>query len=809
MKLSLNWIKQYVDLPKDLTIEKLAYDLTMCTVEVEDAVNLGETFSGLVIGKILTIEPHPNADKLHVCTVDVGDMSPSTIVCGGVNLKPGMLTVVSKPGAMVRWHGEGDPVEIKPAKLRGVMSYGMICASDEVGLGDLFPASQEAEIMDLSKFDVIPGQPVADALGLNDCIIDIDNKSMTNRPDLWGHYGMARELAAIYGCKLKPIEKVDLPGQTEKLQVVIENTDFCPRYAGLVVGNINNVQSPFELRSMIWRVGMRPISLPVDITNYVMLATGQPTHGFDRQHVKGAIHVRAAHEAETLELLDGEVLNLTPNDLVIADEKGPVALAGVMGGKLDSILPETTELILEVANFDALSIRRTSKRFDVRTEASSRYEKGIDPQRVDDALAIAMQLFRKYFSDVKFVCSVDNYPIPFKNTCVTVDLKWLQRRLGKDLSAKQVETTLALLGFKTQTQNSELMVEAPSWRSTGDISLPDDILEEIARLMGYENFNFIPPEITLNRAINQRKADVERAMREYLAFRCGMQEIFTYPWIDDTYIEAAGVDMDEMLSLSTPPAPEESHLRSSLIPGVLMAVATNLRYYDSFKIYELTQVFYDRNYHSINSEIEKLPEMPRHVAGAFVGSDAIELFREVKGSLEYMHRIVQIEPLTFKQVTKPVWSEDKLWINVLSGSDVIGYIGLLSRKSARAAGIKRSLAVLFELDVEKLIPLASRENKFEHLPLYPLVDFDLSIMYDENVKWEDIKQVAEKVDMVKNVVFIDEYTGSQMEKGKKSLTFRTWIGSDKGTLTSEQINTVKNQMMKKMNKKFNGEVRGV
>jgi phenylalanyl-tRNA synthetase beta chain len=809
MKLSLNWIKQYVDLPKELTIEKLAYDLTMCTVEVEETVNLAESFNGLVVGRVLTVEEHPNADKLHICTVDVGDMSPSTIVCGGVNLKQGMLTVVSKPGAMVRWHGEGEPVEIKPAKLRGVMSYGMICASDEVGLGELFPASQEAEIMDLSDFDVTPGQPLADALGFNDYIIDIDNKSMTNRPDLWGHYGMARELAAIYGCNLKPIERTDLPSKTGDLKVIIEDANLCPRYAGLVINNVKNIQSPFELRSLIWRVGMRPINLPVDITNYVMLACGQPTHGFDRQHIHGAIHVRTALNTEKLELLDGNVLDLTPHDLVIADEDGPVALAGVMGGKLDSILPETKDLILEVANFDALNIRRTSQRFDVRTEASSRYEKGIDPQRIDDALSVAIQMFKKYFADAKFVDYVDNYPVPFKNANVTVDLAWLRRRLGKELSAKQIESTLALLGFKTKVENNELLVEAPSWRSTGDISLPDDILEEIARLMGYENFDFIPPNITLNKAINQRQNDVERAVREYLAFRCGMQEIFTYPWIDDVYIEAAGIDMSgDMLSLSTPPAPEESHLRSSLIPGMLMAINTNLRYFDNFKIYELTQVFYDRNYHSINSDEEKLPEMPRHLAGAVVGNDPIKLFREVKGALEFMHRIVQIEALTFRQVAKPTWSEDKLWTNVLSGDDVIGYIGLLSQKSARVAGIKRSLAVLFELDEEKLIPLASRENKFEHLPQYPLVDFDLSIIFDENVKWEDVRQVAEKVDMVKDVSFIDEYIGSQVGEGKKSVTLRAWIGSDKGTLTSEQINTVTNQMIKKMNKKFGGEVRG-
>ena len=808
MKLSLKWIKKYVDLPENLTMAKLSYDLTMCTVEVEDATDLAGGLCGLVVGRIITVEPHPDADKLRICTVDVGDAAPSTIVCGGVNLAPGQLTVVAKPGAMVRWHGEGEPVEIKPAKLRGVMSFGMICASSEIGLEDLFPAKQHAEIMDITEFDAKPGSSVADALGLDDIILEIDNKSLTNRPDLWGHYGMARELAAIYGCQMKPIDPAELPAGAGGLNVVIENPERCSRYAGLMLKNIKNVQSPFWLRSLIWRVGMRPINLPVDITNYIMLATGQPTHGFDRSHIKGDIHVRTARSGEVLELLDGRILELTGEDLVIADEKNPVALAGIMGGKLDSILPDTTEIILEVANFNALGVRRTAQRFDIRTEASSRYEKSLDPQRVDDAVAMAVRMFAEEFPDSKVSGYTDNYPVPLENARVKVSLSFLRKRLGKELSGESVKKTLALLGFDVNINGDELLVEAPSWRSTGDISLPDDVLEEVARLIGYENFEFSAPAIVMEKPINQRNQDTERAIREYLAFRCGMQEIFTYPWIDDEYIEASGADTSDMLSLSTPPAPNESRLRSSLVPGMLKAVFTNLRYYDTFRLFELTQVFFDRNYHSINSPEEQLPEMSRHLCGAIVGPDAMTLFREAKGILEYMHRIAQIEPLAFSQTIKPVWAEDKLWLNIMKEDSVIGEIGLVSPKSARNAGIKRNLAVIFEIDIEKLVPLASRSNTFRHLPEYPLVDFDLSIVFAEDVMWADIYEIASKVELVKDVRFIDEYRGAQAGNDKKSVTFRTWIGSDQGTLTSDKIESVKNQIMKKIGKKFGGEVRG-
>lgn len=809
MKLSLNWIKKYVDLPDGLTKSKLSHDLTMCTVEVESAVDLSKNLRGFVVGKIISVQPHPNADKLRVCTVDTGDTEPSTIVCGGCNLENEQYAVVAKPGAFVRWHGEGDLVEIKPAKLRGVMSYGMICASGEIGLEELFPASRPNEIIDLAEINVRQGQPVVEALGLDDIILEIDNKSLTNRPDLWGHYGLARELAAIYDCPLKPILAADLPQRSDGLEIIIEDPERCGRYAGIVIKNIKNIQSPFWLRSMLWRIGQRPINLPVDITNYVMFATGQPSHAFDRTHIHGAIHIRMAAPEEKLELLDSTPLCLTAEDLVIADEKNPVALAGIKGGKLDSVLPETTEVILEVANFSAQGVRRTAQRFDIRTEASSRYEKGADPQRVTDGIMLGVTMFRNEFPEAEISGYVDIYPKPLRPAEIDVTLGFLSERLGKKVSGEEVRDKLARLGFIVEIDSDLIHVTVPSWRSTGDISLPDDILEEMARLMGYENFEFKPPTILLEKPINQIRPEFERAIREYLAFRCGMQEIFTYPWIEDEYIEAAGADKSEMLQLSTPPAPNEAHLRSSLIPGLLKAVCANLRYFVEFRLYEMTQVFFDKNYVSVSSPAEFLPEQHLSLGGAFVGIDARKLFREAKGTLEAMHRIVRMEPLSFAQLVKPAWSDDKLWINVMRDCEIIGMAGLVSMKSSREAGIKRNLAVIFELDIDKLVSLGSRNNVFEHLPEYPLVNFDLSIIFDECVKWSDIEEIAKKASpLVKEVKFIDEYRGAQAGAGKKSVTFRTWIGSDEGTLTSEKIEEVTNQMMKKIGKRFGGNVRG-
>ena len=273
MKVSLNWIKDYVDLPQDMDLTRLAYDLTMSTVEVEGAEDLARRFDHMLVGRIVEVCPHPNADKLQICRTDIGGGDIRDIVCGGTNVRPGMKVAVAAPGAMCRWHGEGEPVEIKEAKLRGVKSYGMICGAAEIGLGDLFPTTEEAHILDLSDFDAAAGTPIADALDLHDIILEIDNKSMTNRPDLWGHYGIARELAALYDLPLKPMPPFTYDAGADGLTVTVEDTERCPRYIGAAVEGLSVKPAPFRMQSRIWRVGMRPINALVDITNYVMLAT--------------------------------------------------------------------------------------------------------------------------------------------------------------------------------------------------------------------------------------------------------------------------------------------------------------------------------------------------------------------------------------------------------------------------------------------------------------------------------------------------------------------------------------------------------
>ena len=811
MKVSLNWIRDYVQLPADADLKKLAYDLTMSTVEVEDATDLGASFHDMVVGVINTIEQHPNADKLKVCKTDIGGRVED-IVCGGSNLREGMKVAVALPGAMCKWHGEGDLVEIKKSKLRGVDSYGMICGAVEIGLADLFPTKEEAHILDLSDFDAPAGTPLADALDLNDIILEIDNKSMTNRPDLWGHYGIAREIAALYDLPMTQFPHFDRNVEnTAGFHVTVEDAERCPRYLSAQIEGLNVKPAPYWMQVRIWKTGMRPINALVDITNYVMLATGQPSHAYDSDHIAGHIIVRRAKAGETLTLLNGKELPLSTDDLTIADDAGIVGLAGVMGGAKDSILPTTSKVILEIANFQAAGIRRTALRYDNRTEASARYEKAIDPERCDQALDLSMQLFSDLYPEMKVTGLVDQYPEHLKPAEIDVPLSWLERRLGKRLSPDEIKHKMELLGYSITFNGDNMHVVVPTWRSTGDVSIQADIMEEVARMYGYENFEAEPITTTFDGAINQLDKDLERRIKEYLAIRCGMQEIFTYPWMEESYVNAVLQSTEGILSLSTPPSPAERFVRSSLLPNLCKAVVKNERYFDEFSIFETAQVFRDENYTSPYDEREKLPSQRKNVAGAFATTDKdiTALFRKAKGVVEMMARYVHMETLTFRQTEKPVWADNVVWLNIYRGDEKVGDLALLAKKVSMACGIKNMNVMLFQLDQDSLVPLKSRTNTFTHLAEYPMTDYDISLLVDGSVQWKDVAQTVRgiKSELLHGAAFVDEYRGKQVPAGKKSLTLRLAIGSKDKTLTSAEIEEVASGVLNKIAKRFGAELR--
>ncbi len=805
MRVSLNWVKKYVDIPESITAKQIAYDLTLRTVEVESFEDTSEKFHDIVVGKILEVKNHPNADKLRICMVDIGKEKPVQIVCGGINLYEDELVVVCKPGAVVYWHGEGEPVEIKETKMRGEDSYGMICTPAEVYLSELFPTEDERELVDLKGIDCYPGQNIAEVVCMEDVVIEIDNKSLTNRPDLWGHYGIAREIAAIYKLPLKKLPKLDVDKKWKEYKIEIKEPEKCRRYVGVEIENLYIKESPMWMKAALINAGMRPINAIVDITNYVMLAVGQPTHAFDRTHIDGEkIIVRNAKKDEKLLLLDDLDLDLTEDDLVICDQNSAMCLAGIKGGKKDSILPDTKGVFLEVANFSAGTIRKTVKRFDEKTDSAIRYEKNIDTERVDDGVALALELFKELYPESKVIAYNDVHPNKTVSEEIDITQDFLDNRLGKVLSRETIVSVLTSLGYEVDFKNGNYHVVVPVWRSTGDVSIKDDVMGDIARLLSFESFEAKPLPVNFESAVIQNKVLLMRRIKEYLSFRANYNEIFTYPWIDEKYIKASSIDTSKAIRLATPPAPELSILRSSLVPGIMEAVAKNIRYFDDFSIYEMTEVYEKGEYHP-SIEEETLPVMKNILTGARVAKDAKQIFFDVKGVIENMADYCHMEKLSFKRVEKPSWADVDVWLNITYNDEVIGSIGLLSVKAMMDAKIKRVNVAIFELNVDALVPYASRTNEFEHLSELPVIEKDLSLITSEDVTWEQIKQIVGK--RAKEVIFIEEYRGDQIPKGKKSIMLRVKIVNEQTMMTSEEINKQIEGIVKSLDKQLGVKLR--
>lgn len=805
MRVSLNLIKKYVDLPDKLTDEDIARDMTLRTVEVEHVENTALKYHDIVVGKILEVNKHPNADRLKICITDIGEEEPVQIVCGGSNLYAGEYVVVSKPGAEVVWHGEGEPVKVEKTKMRGEVSYGMICASSEVYLSDFFPATDETEIIDLKGIDCKPGDNIVDLIFMNDTVLEIDNKSLSNRPDLWGHYGIARELSAIYNVPLKELPKYEIDANIPEYNVEIKEPDKCRRYVAVEIDGIYEKSSPLWMQSLLVKTGQRPINAIVDITNYVMVAVGQPLHAFDKTHVSGEkIVVRNAKKNEELLLLDNNKIELTTDDLVISDESDAMALAGIRGGKKDSILPDTKGVVLEVANFSANTVRKTGKRFAEKTDASIRYEKGMDTQRVDEGVNLALELIKEIFPDSKIIKYVDVYPNKTPNNKIEVTEEFLDTRLGKKIPREKIEQILSALGYEVTYKDGTYDVIVPTWRSTGDVTLKDDVMGDIARILSFDSFEPKNIDITIEHAIKQNDVLLDRRIKEYLSLRCGFYEIYTYPWIDEKYIRAAKINLDNSLRLATPPAPELAYLRSSLIPGMLEAIAKNLRYYDEFNLFETSQVYLKGDYRP-SEEDEVLPIQYNYLTGCIVGKNARDIFYQAKGVLENMARYCHMEELKLEQLEKPGWADKNAYLNITLDGEIIGSLGLVSIQALSEAKIKRANVAMFEINAGKLIPYASRTNKYERLPELPLVEKDLSLIVDKDVAWSTLSDSIKS--LVAEVEFVDEYRGEKIPDDKKSITLKVRMINEGTTMTSEQITEKINKILKVLNKKCGATLR--
>ncbi len=812
MKLSLEWLKEYVDLPPGLEMSKLMHDLTMATVEVEGLEDVSLPLANVVVAKVESSAPVDGKPELKRVVCDAGSVKKS-VLCGAENVQVGMKVALALPGAVIRPYGGQEQITVTEKDTPNGKSEAVICAASELGLDALFPTENKKAIIDLIETECSAGEPLAKAIGWCDIIFEIDNKSLTNRPDLWGHYGIARELAAIYGCALKPLyagkpaAKPAIKAGSRLVEQVIDPR--CRRFTASYFTNAEFQTTPLWMRSRLARIGQRAISFYADLTNYVMLAIGQPCHVFDASRLSLPLTVRAGKKNERIRLLDGSEGVLDEGVLAIADRNTAVAVAGVMGGADTGVFEGTREVLLEIANFDPVQIRRGAKRMGLRTEASSRFEKSIDTQRIDAARDLFINLVKDVQPQAKLEEMEEVLLTPTKASSISVELPFLRSRLGKDLSADEMTNSLRTIGFEVSASGETLTVLPPSWRSTGDVSQRFDLIEEVARLHGYDDFHFDSLSIALQRKVANVSSTLERRIRETLATLSGMREVVTYPWVKDKYLEAAGYRREDTLHLAGAPAPDQSALQPSLVPNLLESVVTNVRYYSAFRLFEVGTVFPDKDRAGPNFDPkEKLPYQEKRVAAALYGADAEALFLQAKAILERLARNVQIRPLRAVAETSAPWADSSGRMGLVaesknSNGQVIGTLGVVSNRAKRLAGIRRGALVAFELNIDALEPFPSRENRYQPVPEYPVVDLDLSLVFANEISWASIAGRAKLADpLINEVIFVDQFRGTDIPQGKKSITLRLRLGSPERTLTTEEATAVTSVVSKALAGEF-------
>jgi phenylalanyl-tRNA synthetase beta chain len=797
VKISLEWIRDYVDLPVGLTPDEVAQELTLKTAEVEDVSYPGTGLANVVVGVIEAVEPFGNQHQAAV-TCRIGGNTVVPIVTAVRGLLPGMLVAVALPGARLVT-GPDELVEVSARTISGLPSAGVICTPSQLGLQRLLGSADLVSGTDLSGLDVSAGTPLAQVLGFNDAVLEVDNQSLTNRPDLWGHYGIARELAAIYNLALRPLPSATVAPPASAARLIGEvDGQVCQQFTAIAFETASGAtEAPLWLRSRLVRVGQASVNLCVDLSNYVMYTTGQPTHIYDADRIGLPLSARSATGHAQLRLVDGSTVDVTTGTPVISDAAGPVAVAGVMGGAASAVSPDSCRYALEAATFRPRLIRVSAQRLGLRTEASVRYEKGIDTQRSDAAVGLFFHLLNQVAPDAKLTAVHSVSIEATKRASITVGLDFMASRMGAALDPGEITRTLAALGFEVGSDDGLLRLEAPTWRSTGDVSLPEDIVEEAARIHGYDNLPTAQLAVALRpaRALAARQAD--RTAREVLAFRAQLREVVTYPWTSDAMLAAVGWDKAATVKFDGAPAPDQGSLRPSLVPNLIEATARNLRYTAAgVGIFEIGTVFWPGPITEWGAGSEPMPAQPLMLAGLLLGSDGEILFRSAKGILELLNRVGQLTTLGFAPETSAdtfgegdaKWADPSARAAITVDGKVIGRLGLLTRRCERLSGLEGVQVACFELDLRQVAARTSRDNTFDSLPELPEADFDLSVVAADQVPWSYIAAVTMQADpLVHRVDFNGEFRGSWVSEGYRSLTLRVTLRPKGATLNSELI----------------------
>jgi len=794
MYVSMKWLSRHVDLD-GITPDRLADDLTLSTAEVEGLERFAPQLHDVVVGHVQAKDAHPDAEKLSVCTVDVGAEEALTIVCGAPNVDAGQKVAVATVGTTLP--GE---FKIKKSKIRGVPSFGMICSIRELDLGD------EHDGIWVLPEDAAVGAPVAVALGIDDWIIEIDNKSLTHRPDLWGHRGIAREVAAIYERELLPLD-TSLPetGDGAPYPIAIE-TPGCSRYVGLPIDGVQPGPSPDWLRWLLLAVGQRPIDLLVDLSNFVMMDLGQPNHVFDRNRLESdgdgrGIIVRNARDGETIETLDGEERKLRDSDLLICAGDTPVALAGIMGGEGSKVAPDTDSLLLEVATFEATTVRRTSTHVGLRTDSSARFEKTLDQKLPLEAAGHFARLLAGIHPEARFPSSptdVGDWTDPSR--VIPLRNERVRTALGKPLPDEEIRHILERLEFRVQDathgQSVDLYdVHVPSFRASKDITIEQDLIEEIGRIHRYGNIGEQPLHFDIVPPPRDERRMLVRQLQDRLAGGARFHENLSYSFIDDGLLEMLGERDLSHVSVINPVNQSESKIRRRVAPSLLPRLEANRRNRSDVRLFEIGKAYEPENGNDRGEPKE------RHLLGlAWAGTHPGKKARYDDNRLMGLQAIVN-DLVRSRGCGAPQWSAEGdvpswahpgkcLFLRLEGSADVLGIVGELEPGLAPKLGLSGDLdsdVAVGELCLDALLAASLAGAGYKPLPKFPGIKVDVAVSCDESMSAGALIELIETAGkkQVSGVELFDLYRGESIGAGRKSLAFHVLLQSETKTLTDK------------------------
>lgn len=801
MKVTRNWLAEYVDF--DLSTDDLSHRLTMAGLEVDALEERGSGLDTVIVARLVDVQPHPDADRLTVCQVDTGGECQQ-VVCGATNHKSGDLVALAQPGTLLP--GE---FKIKKSKIRGQESNGMLCSLSELGL-----AVQSEGIMILPA-DLQPGRPVFEALGLKDVMLELG--LTPNRPDCLSLVGVAREVAAMAGSRLRlpaPDLREGSGVAADQTSVTILDADLCPRYAARLIEGVSIGPSPEWLVRRLESVGMRSINNVVDITNFVMLELGHPLHAFDFDLLRGrCIIVRRAADNDHFTTLDGQQRTLLSSDLVICDGEGPVALAGIMGGENSEVRPETCNILLESAYFSPSAIRRTSKRLGLHTESAHRFERGADVDMVPLALDRAAALIVELAGGEIAQGAIDTYPVPIPPRRLSVSVSRATQVLGLELGASEVGTVLRSIGLDCEeSQGDQLAVTVPNFRP--DLEREIDLIEEVARLIGYDRIPVTMPTSVLTCQRQPKHLSLSARLRNCMV-ASGFSELVNYSFISPSLYDRLGLDEQDSrrknVRLLNPLSEEQSVMRSTLVPSLLETASRNLAYRsEHLALFELRPVFQPVAGAELPVESLRLAALlcGRREPEGWAQQNATVDFYDIKGCVEAVLAELRITGVTWTVQQSENFYHPGKSCAVMHGKHLLGTLGELHPATARAFDIQQP-AYLCDLDVEALFAARGDLPRFQALSRFPDVQRDSAFLVDEAISAGQIFAVLDQVRIkdLEDYVLFDVYRGEGVPAGKKSMAIRARYRALDRTLTDELIQNLHGKLIKALEKQLNIEIR--